>query len=251
MKPARTAMARNSPTSVERHVMRWLDNRGVRYESAKLIGRHFVDFYLPEAHMVVEADGAYWHRDQAKDIARDEALLAVDPSLTITHLHFHHKRFSPHLDLHPAQNVHYVSCNPGPKSFADPTVFTHTPILSLRNWRYESVVGTRRTKMRTCGCRPTAPHRNVCQGPTHDEIVTTGVYDSNQGWLYDLTVEGVHSFVVSGVIVSNSYVHENLQARHPTGQAKFLEQPLNEARRGMDARLAADVKDAVAREARR
>ena len=46
------------------------------------------------------------------------------------------------------------------------------------------------------------------------------------------------------------HVHENLQARHPVGQAKFLEQPLNEARSGMDARLAADVRAEIERAAR-
>ena len=46
------------------------------------------------------------------------------------------------------------------------------------------------------------------------------------------------------------HVHENLQAHHPVGQAKFLEQPLNEARSGMDARLAEDVRREIARAAR-
>ena len=46
------------------------------------------------------------------------------------------------------------------------------------------------------------------------------------------------------------HVHENLQARHLNGQAKFLEQPLNEARSGMDARLAEDVRREIARAAR-
>lgn len=38
------------------------------------------------------------------------------------------------------------------------------------------------------------------------------------------------------------YVHEDLTARHVVGEAKFLERSVDEARRGMDARLAADVK---------
>ena len=46
------------------------------------------------------------------------------------------------------------------------------------------------------------------------------------------------------------HVHENLQARHPVGQAKFLEQPLNEARQGMDARLAEAVRREIARAAK-
>lgn len=40
-------------------------------------------------------------------------------------------------------------------------------------------------------------------------------------------------------------VHENLQARHPLGQAKYLEQPMLSAISGMDARLAADVRKQI------
>lgn len=36
-------------------------------------------------------------------------------------------------------------------------------------------------------------------------------------------------------------VHEDLQARHPTGQAKYLERPVMEAQAGMSERLAADA----------
>ena len=46
------------------------------------------------------------------------------------------------------------------------------------------------------------------------------------------------------------YVHENLTARHPVGEAKYLERPLLEAVRGMDARLAADIRGEVERAAR-
>ena len=35
------------------------------------------------------------------------------------------------------------------------------------------------------------------------------------------------------------FVHENLEAHHPVGQAKFLEQPLNQALQGMPERLGA------------
>ena len=38
------------------------------------------------------------------------------------------------------------------------------------------------------------------------------------------------------------YVHENLMARHPVGKAKFLEDPMNRARQGMEDRLAADLR---------
>ena len=42
-------------------------------------------------------------------------------------------------------------------------------------------------------------------------------------------------------------VHENLQARHRVGQAKYLERPLLSAISGMDARLAADVRRQIER----
>jgi hypothetical protein len=37
------------------------------------------------------------------------------------------------------------------------------------------------------------------------------------------------------------YVHERLDVKHPVGKAKFLEDPLNEARVGLEKRLAARV----------
>ena len=46
------------------------------------------------------------------------------------------------------------------------------------------------------------------------------------------------------------YVHENLTARHPVGEAKYLERPLLEAVRGMEGRLAAAVGRGLARGAR-
>jgi len=46
------------------------------------------------------------------------------------------------------------------------------------------------------------------------------------------------------------YVHENLMARHPVGEAKYLERPLLEAVRGMEGRLAAAVGRELARAAR-
>lgn len=43
------------------------------------------------------------------------------------------------------------------------------------------------------------------------------------------------------------YVHENLAARHPTGQAKYLEQPVNEATAGLGDRLAERLRRALER----
>jgi hypothetical protein len=41
------------------------------------------------------------------------------------------------------------------------------------------------------------------------------------------------------------YVHENLQANHPVGQAKFLEVPFTEAQSGMEDRIATKMKQAL------
>lgn len=38
------------------------------------------------------------------------------------------------------------------------------------------------------------------------------------------------------------YVHENLEAHHPVGTAKFLELPFNQATRGMGERIAAGMR---------
>lgn len=42
------------------------------------------------------------------------------------------------------------------------------------------------------------------------------------------------------------YVHEDLTARHPVGQAKYLEQPLTERREDFSERLAAKIRHELA-----
>lgn len=198
MAPAAKAHHTLRPSGPERSVEEWLTKRGVAFERERRFGRCFADFYLPESHTVLEADGSYFHQDQEWDVARDMRLLQADPDLSIIHVHFFHPRYSPPLEANPLPGVHYVSCNPGPSSFADPITFKPTSILGLRRWTYEVPISKR-------GLRPEAG-------------------------LYDIAVEGVHSFVVSGLIVANSYalpVHEILENHHqaPT-MAKFLEVPM-------------------------
>ena len=209
MTPARRGLAehrrKNGGTEEERAVERWLVQRGSIYEREVKIGPHWVDFYLADDNLVVEADGAYWHRDQAVDIERDRQLLTHGPDgMRIIHVHFYHDRFSPTpMDEHPMEAVFYVCCNPGPDTFVDPEMFEPIPIVSLRPWRYSGFTGA----------------------------------------LYDLTVEGVHSFVAAGIVISNSIVHEDLMARHKPGQqAKYLEQPTLEAAQGMEGRLADELR---------
>jgi very-short-patch-repair endonuclease len=170
----RACAERGRMSAPERAVAEWLSGRGVSFERQVQFGEHVVDFFLPGAMTVIEADGAYWHQDQARDVERDRAILAAAPGVQITHLHFFEKRFSPRLDAEPIPGTRYVACNPGPKSFTDPEQFEARPILSLRQWRY----GDRKPQKQ-------------------------GAWSAR---LYDLTVEGVHSFFANGILVSNSHV---------------------------------------------
>ena len=211
MSPARTGLAekrRNGGTDRELAVERWLIRRGLAYVREYRIGSRHVDFYVPSMNLVVEADGGYWHQDQRKDVERDAAILAAGPDgLEIIHVHFYSDSYSPkNLVEHPIPGVSYVACNPGPDTFVDPEVFEAVPIKSLRPWRY--VVGGK---------------------------------GSNQSQLYDLSVEGVHSFVASGIVVSNCYVHERLELRHKVGEAKFLERALAKTARTFVADIKAKV----------
>lgn len=168
--PNRVMAAKGFTTACEKAVADWLNVRGVEFREQHQIGRSFVDFFLPESNTVIEADGAYWHRDQQRDIVRDRRILEDDPTVRIVHMHFVDPRFTPqNLDRQPLPNVSYVPCNPGPSSFADPDVFTGTPVLSIKHWRYEP-------KGKTCAS------------------------------LYDITVDGVHSFVASGLVIHNSFL---------------------------------------------
>jgi very-short-patch-repair endonuclease len=160
-------------TALEVRTEEWLIERGVAYECQVPIGEHIVDFFLPGSREIIEADGAYWHQDQAKDIARDRDILRCAPGVQITHLHFYEKRFTPPLDAEPIPGARYVACNPSPGSFVDPEVFRARPVRIVRQWRYGETL------------RPKGSARAM---------------------LYDIAVEGVHSFLASGVIVSNSYV---------------------------------------------
>jgi very-short-patch-repair endonuclease len=159
-------------TDLERQVMEWLETRGVIYLHQHRIGPHVVDFYLPEEGEVIEADGAYWHQNQAADIARDREILADAPGVEITHLHFHDPRFTPPIDSEPIPGVRYVVCNPGPSSYVDPAKFQAKPVRIERHWTY----GQKNFKPKG------RPH----------------------GWLYDVSVESVHSFIANGVLISNS-----------------------------------------------
>lgn len=177
--PNRIMAAKGYQTGHERVVAEWLTERGIEFHPEHRIGGSYVDFYLPGTNTVIEADGAFWHQDQSVDIARDKRLLEHVPGLRIVHMHFVDPRFTPKsLVREPLPRVSYVPCNPGPSSFVDPATFEDSVVLGVKRWRYEQ------RSPRACA------------------------------QLYDLAVEGVHSFVASGLVIHNSF-QEFGTATHP------------------------------------
>ena len=64
---------RIGPTSIERAVYGELKNRGLLFETQKLInGKFLVDAYIPSLNLVIEADGDYWH-SLPKIVNKDKA----------------------------------------------------------------------------------------------------------------------------------------------------------------------------------
>lgn len=69
-----------SPTSIERALMTALDGAGIAYEFQYVVGGKFLcDFAFPEAQLIVETDGSYWHRTERqkkRDASKDAYLRA-------------------------------------------------------------------------------------------------------------------------------------------------------------------------------
>lgn len=171
--PNRIMSKNKTMTLPERKVKMFLDVQKVKYETQKQIGKSFVDFFCKEIKTIYEADGAYWHKNQEKDIKRDKSILNnLSASWKIIHIHFTDKRWSRNIINKPLPNVEYIQVNPSMGSYISLGIFEETTVLSAKKWTY----------------KPRFLKRNRT--------------------LYDLTVEGVHSFVASGVVVSNSFVHD-------------------------------------------
>ena len=171
--PNRIMCKRGHQTEYETKVEEWLKDRGLKYEKQRRIGRYFVDFFIPETETIYEADGAYWHKNQEKDIKRDLGIKKVMPDAKIIHVHFYDKRHSPeNMDKMPLPDVHYVACNPGPDSFTNPEMLETQEVVSIKKWKYAKAI----------------------KGPASN--------------LYDISVEGVHSFFANGLLVSNSHLFE-------------------------------------------
>jgi hypothetical protein len=176
-------------TFPEKQVCFWLEEQGLKekYIQQYPVGGKFVDFYIPELNQIIEADGAYWHRNQEKDIKRDLNILKHMPFGTeIYHIHFFDERFSPkNMDLNPIHNVYYSPCNPGTDSFVNLSCFRPFQIKSIKHWKYEV-----KPKGKQKGIRTT--------------------------YLYDLSIDKVHSYYANGVLVSNSWLEfgtRRMQAR--------------------------------------
>lgn len=61
------------PTSIEKKVYEELKDRGLLFETQKLInGKFIVDAYIPSLNLIIEADGDYWH-SLPKIVKKDKA----------------------------------------------------------------------------------------------------------------------------------------------------------------------------------
>lgn len=159
-------------TKNEKLIQCWLNRLAINYIKQKKIGKYFIDFYCKKQKLVFEADGAYWHQDQVKDIKRDKAIIKIlGKSWNIIHIHFVDKRFSGDINVRPFNNSFYIQINPGMESYVNLKEFEEAKVLSVKRWTYK---------------KKSAPIPK----------------------LYDLSVNKVHSFVASGIIISNCYVHE-------------------------------------------
>lgn len=164
-------LRRKKKTKSQIQVGKWLDELGIKYKEEYSIGHRFVDFYAYKIGIIFESDGSYWHRNQNIDIKRDKELLKYKPNCKIIHIHFADYRFSKNIKKNPLKNVYYIQVNPSMKSYVNLDCFEETEILKAKKWKYKRK-WTKDVK------------------------------------LYDLTVDKIHSFVVSGIIVSNSIQHE-------------------------------------------
>lgn len=65
---------RDKPTSIETAVAQALDAMGISYQAQKPFGPYIADFCLSQYHLIVEADGDYWHNrpgEKERDAKRD------------------------------------------------------------------------------------------------------------------------------------------------------------------------------------
>ena len=184
--PNRVVAGRGKNTDIALKVGAFLRELGIPYEVNASVGRRHVDFMCPTLKRVIEVDGAYWHRDQAKDVARDKELLAkLGPGWHIVHFHFFDPRFSPELEPEPIpQRSYYVSVNPGPATYVEPTKFEQSEVLSVEHYVWSAY--------------------------------RTGAHLT----LIDFEVEGIASYTAGGLVIHNCYLHEGTGPA--VGQMPFM-----------------------------
>lgn len=86
LRRARSFLHNGEPTRIEIACRTLLATLGVEFVEQHPVGVYTVDFYIPKIQCVVEADGWYWHQNEAKERARDAYLLR-DPSVrSVVHL---------------------------------------------------------------------------------------------------------------------------------------------------------------------
>lgn len=77
---ANLALQTTSPTSIERRLMDALDAAGIPYTFQYVVGNKFLcDFAFPDAMLIVECDGTYWHstpKQRRRDASKDAYLQA-------------------------------------------------------------------------------------------------------------------------------------------------------------------------------
>lgn len=67
-----------------------LEKQNIKYFLNYKIGKHKVDFFLPEAKFIVEVDGEMYHTDEDKGFLRERAIMAcVEPSFEIIRIPTH------------------------------------------------------------------------------------------------------------------------------------------------------------------
>lgn len=62
-------------TKIERMIREWLENNNVKFkQECGFLKKYFVDFYLPEYKIIIEANGDYWHcNPQIYDIDNNDS----------------------------------------------------------------------------------------------------------------------------------------------------------------------------------
>ena len=166
--PNRIMSKKGYKTDIEKEVENFILKLGLPYMPQYSISNLFVDFYIPSLNIIIECDGAYWHKNQNKDINRDKKLLKYKPDMKIIHFHFVDKRYSVPIDPNPIKNVYYLQCNPSNDSFVNLDMFEKSKILSIKKLKYKK----------------------------------ENKYSNKK--YYDIQVKNFHSFICNGLLISNS-----------------------------------------------